>query len=249
MLNNYHYKRYSRNNKIKLTKPLNYFDTTIEVSDSTLLSTPIFNRRIPGVVIINNERIEYFEKSGNILSQIRRGSLGTGIAEIHNTGSFVVDVGATETLPYIENQDKSNFISDGSTKDIGPLEYTPRQGVRTSWYRNTIAATHNACDEIEVFVGGRRLRKNPIDVYVEDDGASSPTADEMVEAEFSVDGLTPYIRLTEAVPAGTRITVIRKLGRIWYEKSNFAASKGITLLSNDTPIANFIAVKTTELPE
>jgi hypothetical protein len=249
MLNNYHYKRYSKNNKIKLTKDLNYFDTSIEVLDATLLSTPIFDRRIPGVVIINNERIEYFEKSGNTLSQIRRGSLGTGIAEIHNSGSFVVDVGASETLPYIENQDKSNFISDGSTKDIGPLDYTPKQGTRTSWYRETIPTIYGPSDEIEVFVGGRRLRKNPIDVYIEDNGASSPSADKMVEAEFSVDGLTPYIRLTEAVPAGTRITVIRKIGKIWYEKSNFAASKGITLLSNDTPIASFIAVKTTELPE
>jgi len=249
MLNNYHYKRYSRDVEVKLVKDLNYFDTSIEVSNADKLSTPIFSRRIPGVVIINNERIEYFEKNGNILSQLRRGSLGTGIAELHLTGSFVVDVGATETLPYTENQEKANFISDGSTILIGPLDYTPRQSTRNNWYRESIPSNFGPCDEIEVFAGGKRLRKNPIDAYQEDNGASSPGADIMQEAEFSVNGTTAYIRLTDSVPAGTRITIIRKLGKIWYEKSEFAASKGITLLSNNTPIASFIAVKTTELPE
>jgi len=249
MLNNYHYKRYSKDVKIKLVKDLNYFDTSMEVSNADRLSNPIVSRRVPGVVIVNNERIEYFEKNGNILSQLRRGSLGTGIAEVHAANSFVVDTGMTETLPYTENQEKSNFISDGSTALIGPLEYTPTQSTRNNWYRESIPANYGPCDEIEVFVGGRRLRKNPIDVYQEEKGASSPGSDIMQEAEFSVNGTSAFVRLTEAVPAGTRITIIRKLGKIWYETSEFAASKGITLLANNTAIANFIAVKTTELPE
>jgi hypothetical protein len=64
-----------------------------------------------------------------------------------------------------------------------------------------------------------------------------------------VNGTTPYIRLTEPVAVGAKITIIRKLGRIWYERSEFSASKGVTLLSNRTPIAEFIAAKTSELPE
>jgi hypothetical protein len=93
------------------------------------------------------------------------------------------------------------------------------------------------------------LRKNPIDLYNEDSGASSPAADITSEAEFAVDGTTSYFRLTSAVPAGTRISVIRKTGKTWYERSETTASRGITLLENDTPIANFIAQKTTKLPE
>jgi hypothetical protein len=249
MLNNYHFKRHARNKNIKLAKELNYYDTTLEVTDATELSEPIPSRRIPGVVIINNERIDYFEKNGNILSQLRRGCFGTGIATVHSVGSFVVNAGVTETIPYTENQEKSNFVSDGSTILIGPLDFTPTQSVRSNWYKNSIPAEYGPCDEIEVFVSGRRLRKNPIDVYVESKGASSPSADELLEAEFSVNGTTPYIRLTESIAAGAKITIIRKLGRIWYERSDFAASKGITLLSNNTSIAEFIAVKTSELPE
>jgi hypothetical protein len=58
-----------------------------------------------------------------------------------------------------------------------------------------------------------------------------------------------YIRLTSALPAGTRISVISRTGKLWYEKGDTTASRGITLLENNTAIANFIAEKTTKLPE
>jgi hypothetical protein len=258
MLNNYHYKRHARSNDIKLLKDLFYYDTSIEVTDSSLLGTPILNRNIPGVIIINGERIEYFEKNGNILSQLRRGSLGTAIAEKHDIGSFVIDVGAIETLPYLETQERTDFISDGSSLLIGPLDFVPpianenttlRQNWRSTWIRETIPEEFGPCDNIEIFVGGKRLRKDPLAVYDETKGATSTKSDIVEEAEFSVDGVSPYFRLTERVPAGTRILVIRKQGKIWYERGLVTASKGVSLLSNDTPIARFIAAKPTELPE
>jgi hypothetical protein len=106
------------------------------------------------------------------------------------------------------------------------------------------------CDQIEVFVGGRRLRRNPIKIYNESSGAYSPESDVDIEAEFSVDGRSRYIRLTAPVEnAGTRITVIKRTGKLWYERGITAASRGITLLENNTPVARFIAQKTTDLPE
>jgi len=249
MLNNYHYKRYSRNNKITLTQDLYYYDTSIEVSDASLLTDPIPSRNIPGVISVNNERIEYMQKVGNVLSQLRRGSLGTGIAELHIRGSYLVDVGAADTLPYVETQESIDFFSDGSSLIIGPLEFVPSKAARNSWYRETIPTTHGPCDEIEVFVAGRRLRKNPVDVWNNSISASSPSGDEQQEAEFSVDGVTAAVRLTHSVPAGTKISIIRRQGRIWYERGLDSASRGISLLSNETPIAQFIAKKGSELPE
>jgi len=249
MLNNYHYKRYSKSNQILLAKELKYYDTSMELTDTSTLSIPDQLRNIPGVVIINNERIEYFVIQGNIVSQLRRGCLGTSIKESHAKDSYVVSVGADETLPYLESQEKTDFVSDGSSLIIGPLDYTPKNSNRSGWIRNSIPNNYYCCDEIEVFVGGRRLRKNSVSLYDQTLGATSPTSDTIEEAEFSVDGLTPYIRLTEKVAAGTRITIVRKVGRIWYERGQVTASKGISLLSNDTPIARFIAAKTTELPE
>ncbi len=248
MLNGYQYKRYSINS-VKLAKALNYYDTSLEVTNATELTEPIPSRNIPGIVHINGEKIEYMSKVGNVLSQLRRGSLGTSIAVLHATDSTVIDVGYQNTIPYNESQDRIDFISDGSTILIGPLEYTPVKSNRNSWFRSTIPDTYGPCDQIEVFVGGRRLRKDPVAVYDESLGASSPSADKTLEAEFSVNGTGNYIRLTEAASAGTRISVIKKTGKLWYERGETTASNGVTLLESDTAIAKFIAQGTSDLPE
>lgn len=248
MLNFYHFKRFSKGD-VKLTKVLNYFDTSIEVNDASSLTEPVVSRNIPGTIYINGEKIEYMNKSGNVLSQLRRGCFGTPIGESYPIDSDVVDVGSKETIPYNETQDREDFVSDGSTLLVGPLSFVPAQGSRNSWFRGSIPVAYGPCDQIEVFAAGRRLRKDPISVYTENNGSSSPEADTILEAEFSVDGLSSYIRLTDPIPAGTRITIIRRTGRTWYERGETTASKGLTLLENNTAIAKFIAQKTTSLPE
>jgi hypothetical protein len=193
----------------------------------------------------------------HVLTQLRRGVQGTAIAELHSTGSSVSNVSSTETIPYKETQDRVDFVSDGTPDDstlgaaqtIGPLTFVPVLSTRNNWVRNTIPTTFGPCDTIEVFVAGRRLRKDPISVYDETRGASSPSADKVLEAEFSVDGTSNTIRLTETVPAGLRVTVIRKVGNVWYEKGTSTASNGISLLDSGTAIADFIAKRTTDLPE
>jgi hypothetical protein len=247
MLNRYQFKRYSRN-EIKLTSALNYYDTTITVNDGSGLYDPT-GRSAPGVVYINNEKIEYLQKNGNVLSQLRRGSLGTAIAEIHAIDSYVSDSGPAEIIPYNETQHRLDFVSDGSTLLVGPLDFVPTQGARSAWFKETIPAEYGACDQAEVFVAGTRLRKNPIDVWDEEIGAYSPAGDKQVEAEFSVDGVSPYIRLTKAVAAGTRITVIRRTGKTWYDRGATTATTGKTMNENSTAITRFILQKTTIIPE
>jgi hypothetical protein len=248
MLNIHHFNRYSTG-AVHLATALNYYDQTIIVDDASMLTDPIPSRNIPGVILIAGERIEYMNKTGNVLSQLRRGSQGTPIKELYAIGTDVADVGSNETIPYNETQGREDFISDGSSTLIGPLEFTPSKGTRSTWYRSTIPTDNGPCDQIEVFAGGRRLRKDPITVYDEQLGSSSPAADKQIEAEFSVDGTTAYIRLTNAIPAGTRISIITRTGRIWYERADTTASTGVTLLENNTAIAKFIAQKTTKLPE
>jgi hypothetical protein len=251
MLNGYSFKRYSVDSKVTLSKELTYYDQEIVVTDASTLSEPIRERNIPGTLIINSERIEYLQKTGNTLTQLRRGVSGTAIAPIHSAGSFVVDIGRNETIPYKESQNKLDFISDGSTLLVGPLDFIPTKSSRiwTTATTVTIPEEYGPCDEFEVFAGGERLRKDSLQVYDESLGASSPSSDVVLEADFSVDGVSPYIRLTSKIPAGTRISIIKKVGNIWYEKGATTVSKGITLLENSTPIAAFIAKKTTRLPE
>jgi len=118
-----------------------------------------------------------------------------------------------------------------------------------TWTRNTIPVEFDTCDQIEVFVAGRRLRKDAVMVYDQTLNITSPQADVEVEPEFTVDGTNPYIRLTETVPAGTRITIIRKLGKVWYDRGESLASSGVTLLKNLGAIPEFLKQKSTELPE
>lgn len=302
MLNVYHYNRYSKG-EIKLSKPLNYFDTTLEVNDATDLGQPISSRNLAGVVLINGERIEYMTKTGNVLGQLRRGAQGTAIGEVYEVDTPVVDVGYQEVIPYNETQERVDFVSDGSTLLIGPLDFVPVQADKTRWqstefyvnkgiwqarnnrnhpvfynprdlvsyqgslYTNiqrcaeieptntafwsiiSIPAEYGPCDQIEVFVAGRRLHKNPQVTWSEINGADSPSSDITVEAEFSVNGTTAFIRLTDAVPAGTRITVIKRKGNTWYERGQTTATTGVALTENQTAIARFISKKTTSLPE
>jgi hypothetical protein len=247
MLNVYHFKRYSKNN-VKLVKDLNYYDLYIEVSDASALFVPNAARNIPGVVLINNERIEYLQKSGNILSQLRRGCQGTSIAETYPVGTIIADSSMSETIPYVDQQERYDFISDGSTLLIGPLPFIPSQSNRSSWYRSSIPSSNGPCDQLEIFAGGVRLRKDPIDVYDETRGAASPSADITSEAEFSVDGDSPYIRLTNPVAPGTRITMIRRLGNTWYNK-NISTNAGRPMHRNTNTIVDFILQKSTIMPE
>ena len=249
MLNIYHFKRFSINKKVTLSKDLAYYDQEIFVTDTSELFAPIKHRNIPGTVYINGERIEYFEKTDTSIKQLRRGSHGTAIAEIHAIGSDVVDLSRTETLPYTENQEREDFVSDGSSLIIGPLEFVPTASNHADWIRTSIPDTYGPCDQIEVFVAGKRLRKGPLSVYTELLGIASPAADTVLEAEFSVDGITPYIRLTAPVEAGTRITILRRVGNTWYDRGDTTATSGLTLMKNESPVIRFLTQKSTELPE
>jgi len=132
---------------------------------------------------------------------------------------------------------------------IGELNFIPRRSSRTFEYVNTIPEIYGPCDQIEIFVGGTRMRKSSVSVYDETLGVDSPLADIEREAEFSVDGTRPYVRLTNPVPAGTRITIIRRIGSVWYDRGENTASSGTTLFDSQSQILKFVSQKSTELPE
>jgi hypothetical protein len=248
MLNIHHFKRFSIDKSVTLVDDLYYYNQEIVVTDASMLFDPIPSRNIPGTVYINGERIDYYVKNGNILTQLRRGSSGTAIAEIYTAGTPVVDISRVESLPYNEEQERLDFVSDGSSLLVGPLSYVPLVSEK-SWTRTTVPTGFDSCDQIEVFVAGRRLRKDAVTIYDQTLNITSPQADVEVEPEFTVDGTNPYIRLTDTVPAGTRITIIRKLGKVWYDRGESSASLGVTLLKNLGAIPEFLKQKSTELPE
>ena len=74
---------------------------------------------------------------------------------------------------------------------------------------------------------------------------TTPLIDTTVEAEFSVTGLTPYVRLTTAPAPGARITVIQRRGNVWYTIGNNIPT---SLTHDSTAVAKFIQERSSLLP-
>jgi len=403
MTNRVVYKRIDDSTSTELAEPLNSFDAKITVVDASRLTTPNALKNEPGIIYIDKERIEYLKKTGNILSQLRRGTLGTGIKSQYPIGTRVRDQGTANTVPYKDEVQTAEVVSDGYSiagqfypnstgvtvekftydfnnqtafplggqvctvigtgfrdnakvfvgdtecsttyisetqltfvtpaKSVGaydlvifnpaktvpfnipatsvvvagaikyvqillPFAPKPNPATETGWYKNTRiipvtdilpgrwyvidtvgstnfgaigsgantvgtafqatavgTGTGTVVDytsipyeywesmDIEVFVGGRRLRKSPIEVYDETLGPDSPSGNKMLEAEFAVNkNVGAYVRLTEAPPPGVKIVVQKRVGRVWTEN-------GVALSDATSDPAKFIRAKGVDLSE
>ena len=157
MLNRVHYKRLSLNKQTQLVNDLHYNDTIIELVDASNFDIPNPSVNKPGIIEIRGERIEYFTINGNVLGQLRRGTLGTGTPAVHRAGSYVQDIGPSETIPYNDTTVVEQITSNGST-EVNLTTFSPIEE-NTSWtYQgeqiSSITALANDC--VEVFVGGYR---------------------------------------------------------------------------------------------
>ncbi len=216
MLNRVHYKRLNANKSTMLVRDLTQYDIEIEVEDASILDNPNRSLNLPGIVEINGERIEYFTKTGNILGQLRRGTLGTGAPALHPLGTLVQDIGVTETIPYRDQHVVETFVSDGSTRNIS-LNYVI-----------------SSQDEVDVFVGGYRLKKVDYSLFEESNKYPySPEGDSNFDADFTVNVGTNTLTLKETVPANRKIVVIKKVGKIWNDL-------GSRLIDSDNKIASFL---------
>jgi len=269
MINRPHYKVLDKRKTTILAKPLRYFDTKIEVEDGSVLENPggLYTSgarsNVPGVIEIAGERIEYFIKEGNILRQLRRCTLGTGMNNMVNAGTKVVELGQKNTIPYSDIDVKKNHFGDGVANADGvvigtqifDLDFVPTaRYLKTDTDKTPIPFIHVGdipsgyypCDQIEVFVAGRRLCKDPIKVYDPSQGQDSYNDENYVwlDAEFSVNGTSKSVRLTKAPSAGQLIVIIYKQGKIW-QKYN----EGVSLRFSDTDIARFVTARSVDLPK
>jgi hypothetical protein len=258
MLNRVHYKRLTLNKRTYLAKDLNYGDLTIEVVDGSILEFPSTVLNAPGVIEIRGERIEYFTKVGNILGQLRRGTLGTGTPTVHKKGSYVQDIGRTETIPYVDTAATEQVISDGTT--IVPLSFAPTSvneievfvgGYDTTsiWepsavytvdtivnhgsymFRCITAHTSSSTFNVDsakwkLFVGNIRLQKKSYSIFNINNAPESPEGDVVMPADFTIDGTSKRIVLTNKLALGTFVTVIKKSGTAWDDSTNIMYSTG-----------------------
>ena len=84
-----------------LARDLNIEDTAVYVTDVTALPEPAPWLAHPGVVYINGEKLTYYgvDLANNALTQIRRGTWGTGAPAKHIINSQVVDASLNQKIP------------------------------------------------------------------------------------------------------------------------------------------------------
>lgn len=231
MLNRNIYKRLGHTAPLKLEVDLLNTDKIIYLEDASTLSAPDKNSKIPGIIFINGERIEYLIKDGNTLKQIQRATLGTGAPEVHLAGSDVYNADATQTAPYVDKTVVEELIGD-ETSSTFPLSF--------------VASSVN---EFEVFVKGRRLRKNAIQKFDVTRDQDSPEADVTAPAEFSINTVTEngvkttFLTLYNYSPDDQeKVRVVRKTGNTWTET-------GESLKDSKNPVARFFRAEKVELPK
>jgi hypothetical protein len=221
MLNRTHFKRLDKA-EVTLRQPLNYYDQRIEVKNGAALAEPNKGRNIPGIIWINGERIEYFVKEDNTLRQLRRGTLGTGVKNVHEAGSKIYDQNVSKTVPYQDITMSKAFVADGVTNTFNP------------------GFTIESVNSIEVFVSGTRLRKSEIQVFDPTIAQDSTEGDTTVPAEFTfVNG---EIVLAQIPAEGSHVMIVKKTGSLWTDP-------GETLALAENSIARFLRAGTSELPE
>jgi hypothetical protein len=223
MLNRTHFKRLETSAST-LAQTLNYYDLRIELVDGASLSEPNKGQNLPGVIFIDGERIEYFVKEENTLRQLRRGTLGTGVKDTYAISTKVFDQNISKTVPYKDQTLAYNATADGLTATF------------------EIGYPVASINEIEVFVGGVRMRKAALDVFNYATALDSPEGDTTVVADFTFDTETNAITLLATPAKDIRVTVVKKVGQSW-------TTNGTSLGDTENSIARFLRAGTSELPE
>lgn len=166
MLGGTTFTRLSKENTTYLTRPLLFTDTEIHVADASVLTPPDIGGNVPGVVIINGERIEFFQNTYTVLSQLRRATLGTGPSEYLEPGTRVLDQGVDQILENPENIHVQNTFTNTLTNiyKISKVHLNRTYPGSTATVRcdgiTLSTSTGHYTDQIDVYYGGRQLRKD-----------------------------------------------------------------------------------------
>jgi len=242
MINRTHYKRLDGEKNYVLKEDLNWYDRTIVLNDAAVdLPAPPPGTRTPGIIWINGERIEYYIKSGNELKQLRRGTLGTGVSSIHVAGTEIYDQSSDSNLPYKDETLTTIFTADGTTS-VYELDFNVDDF--------TFIKNSRPQDLFEVFVAGKRLRKDPVQSYrfeytdtngdiISPIAQDSPEGDITLPAEFTVEG--NILTLVDTPIENSKVIIIRKQGKRWTDP-------GTPLSNADTDIGRFLRAKQVDLP-
>ena len=244
-----HFKRLSKRHTATLEQQLSYTDTTIYVKNGNTLAHPNPDKNLPGVILVDGERIEYFSKNGNALTQLRRGTLGTSPAFSSPVGTKVIDQSIKQTIQTMDTTYMQHIASSNTTTYvISTLTNTSSFSISNTLPVGDgiiLSTFTNAVNQVEVYFGGRKLSKT---AWVRHDNTISydSSADSLttIPPEFTIDISTQELTLNinEEIIQGTRISIVQKTGKVWSMNTG-------SLLTSDIPQAVFLRSNPAELPD
>jgi hypothetical protein len=137
MRDNYSYIRIPAYGYTFLTSNLSITDTEFFVSDINKISTPTPTIGTPGVVFINGERLAYHTKNKNSssLTELRRGTSGTGANVFYPAGTRVESADLSESVPNSDHYTWTPVANVSATTTSGN-SYTFLAG--TSYIRSNL---------------------------------------------------------------------------------------------------------------
>jgi hypothetical protein len=246
MFDRTHYKRLSAFHSTFLTQDVIFSDTTIPVYEEHRLSPMNAAKNIPGVALIDRERVEFFGRDGDSLHQLRRGTLGTGPSWYLDKNTKVIDQGILQTIPgaFDTLYNWTAVTSNSTTYEIATFSTTNYQNFG---YTGISLDPHvDPVDQLQVFYGGSQLSKSDRYIY-ESVTATSAILD---PAEFNINTVTNSLILNTAayrfrkfggVEPGVSLLVTQKKGQIWTGTES--------ILTSQVKQAKFIREKEADLPD
>lgn len=236
------YKRLSKDHTTFLTALVSPDDQTIYINDESRLSPVNDAKNIPGVVLLDRERIEFFGRSDNALYQLRRGTGGTGPAPWSDLGSKIIDQGVLQSIPGASDSVYVFTTSTTNTTTYTISAFNTQTGLGINLNNETDIGGNYiipAIDQVKVFYGGRPLSKTERQVYE----SFSSTELTTLLAEFEITTSTQQIKLNigDRLEPGVTLTITHRKGRIWTGTES--------LLTSQVRQAKFIRQKEAELPD
>jgi hypothetical protein len=249
MFDRHQFRRISEYFSTRLAQPLQYTDDKVVVEFGSHLLQPNPGRNLPGVIYVDGERIEYTSKDGNVLSGLRRATLGTGPALFSDIGTEVIDQSIRQIIPTDDYSLIQHIPSSNTTTYvISTVTNTSTFSVTSSTHAGNgikFSTLTNSVDQIEVYYGGRQLRKSSINVH--DKSISYYDSTESIitlPPEFTITATNKLVlNIAEAITTGTRITIVKKEGALW------TGTEATSLISSTATQADFLRSRPAELPD
>jgi len=205
------FKRISAQNSTYLTQPLHLTDTEIHVNDASVLTPAVPSKKIPGVVMIAGERIEFFVITGNVLSQLRRATLGTSPKSYSDIYTTVIDQSPSQTIPFSEHIYTQTLYTTSTT-----ATYTILTTATTATGDGIVISSGiPAMDQVQVYYGGYMLNK--VGTYYQDTTLSYDSPVFNISGSVSTESLLPSTTVINTA------YIVTSTNKVWIYTNSIAA--------------------------